>query len=46
MTTEGKDEFYAKIIEEMNEVHDRQRILANTSGNKAIVDTSLSDFYL
>lgn len=43
--SEGKDDFYAKVIEEMLEVQDRQKGMFKATKDTRVMDASLSDFY-
>jgi hypothetical protein len=45
MSLEGKDDFFAKMIEEMIDVQDRQRALFKQTKDRSLVDCSLNNLY-
>ena len=45
LALEGKDDFFAKTIDEMIEVQDRQRAAFKSTKDPTLVDCSLAYFY-
>ena len=45
MVSEGKDEFFAKTIDDMIDIQERQRVMFKSTKDPRIMDSSLADFY-